>query len=66
MPLYGWVVFTAMDFVTGLNLDTPDTQTPLKTCSGIARSRLFWFPVAIRGTFGALWWIAATDHLPLR
>ena len=36
MPIYGWGVFTAMDFLTGLNLDNPDTETPLKD--------LFWYP----------------------
>jgi len=63
MPIYGWGVFTAMDFLTGLNLDNPDTETPLKDLFWYRAITLVWFPVQFAVIFGTLWWVAATDHL---
>ena len=51
MPIYGWGVFTAMDFLTGLNLDNPDTETPLKDLFLVSRDHACLVPGAIRGHF---------------
>jgi alkane 1-monooxygenase len=63
MPLYGWVAFTLMDFVTGLYEQNPDTETPLSDLFWYRLITLIWFPIQFVVIFGALWWIAATDHL---
>jgi alkane 1-monooxygenase len=63
MPLYGWVAFTLMDFVTGLYQDNPDTETPLSDLYWYRLITLIWFPIQFVVIFGSLWWIAATDHL---
>jgi alkane 1-monooxygenase len=65
MPLYGWVAFTLMDFVTGLYEQNPDTETPLSDLFWYRLITLIWFPIQFTVIFGALWWIAATDHLSL-
>ena len=65
MPLYGWVAFTAMDFVTGLYKDNPDTETPLSDLFWYRLITLIWFPIQFAVIFGTLWWIAATDHLSI-
>ena len=63
MPLYGWVAFTVMDFITGLYDDNPDTETPLTDLFWYRLITLIWFPVQFVVIFGALWWIATTTHL---
>ena len=63
MPLYGWVAFTVMDFITGLYTDNPDTETPLTDLFWYRLITLVWFPVQFVVIFGALWWVATTTHL---
>ena len=63
MPLYGWVAFTLLDFVTGLYEQNPDTETPLSDLFWYRLITLIWFPIQFVVIFGALWWIAASDRL---
>lgn len=63
MPVYGWVAFTVMDFITGLYNDNPDTETPLADLFWYRLITLVWFPVQFVVIFGVLWWVAATTHL---
>lgn len=63
MPLYGWVAFTVMDFITGLYTDNPDTETPLTDLFWYRLITLVWCPVQFVVIFGALWWVATTTHL---
>lgn len=63
MPVYGWGVFTLMDFLTGLNEDNPDVETPLADLFWYRAITLIWFPVQFGVIFGVLWWVAVTDHL---
>ncbi|MCC5992837.1 MAG: alkane 1-monooxygenase [Rhodobacteraceae bacterium] len=63
MPLYGWVAFTVMDFITGLYEENADTDTPLADLFWYRLITLIWFPVQFVVIFGALWWIGASDHL---
>ena len=63
MPIYGWVAFTLMDFITGLYEENPDTETPLSDLYWYRLITLIWFPIQFIVIFGSLWWIAATDHL---
>ena len=63
MPVYGWVVFTLLDFVTGQFQDNADPDAPLSDIRWYRLITLIWFPVQFAVIFGSLWWIAATDHL---
>ncbi len=63
MPVYGWGVFTVMDFLTGLNEDNADVETPLSDLFWYRAITLIWFPVQFVVIFGALWWVSVTDHL---
>ncbi len=63
MPVYGWFTFTAMDFLTGLSTDNPDTDTPLQDLFWYRLITLIWFPIQFAVIYATLWWIAATGHL---
>ncbi|SDW89010.1 alkane 1-monooxygenase [Roseicitreum antarcticum] len=63
LPTYGWGVFTLMDLITGLNLDNPDTETPLTDLFWYRLITLIWFPVQVTVIFSTLWYVSATGHL---
>ncbi len=63
MPVYGWGVFTLLDFLTGLNEDNADPDTPTSDLIWYRAITLIWFPIQVIVIFGALWWVSATDHL---
>jgi alkane 1-monooxygenase len=63
LPAYGWGAFTVLDFVTGLQLENPDVETPLRDLFWYRLITLIWFPVQIAVIFFALWWVSSTDTL---
>lgn len=62
-PLYGWALVTLLDAALGLNPANADTATPEAELFWHRAITLVWFPLQALSIFGAIWWVAATDHL---
>lgn len=65
LPLYGWVIFTILDVLAGLNLDNPDTDTPEQRLFWYRLVTLVWFPVQFVLLFWMIWYVTHTGHLGL-
>lgn len=63
IPIYGWGVFTLMDFITGVCTENPDVNTPLRDLFWYRAITLIWFPIQFAVIFGALWWVSGSDDL---
>lgn len=63
VPFYSWVVFSILDAIGGLNTTNPDTDTPRKDLFWYRLITLIWAPVQALTLFGALAFMATTDHL---
>jgi len=62
-PLYGIGMITLLDYITGLNLENPDTETPVTKLFWYRLITLIWLPVQLALIFGALWWVTDSGHL---
>jgi alkane 1-monooxygenase len=62
-PLATWVLFTALDFVVGLNTANLDPETPPEQLFWHRLITLIWFPIQFILIFGMIWYVSATDHL---
>lgn len=65
VPLYGIGMITVLDYVTGLNLENPDTDTPVTELFWYRLITLIWLPIQLALIFGAIWWVSVSDHLAL-
>ncbi|MEM6637014.1 MAG: alkane 1-monooxygenase [Pseudomonadota bacterium] len=63
VPLYTWGSFSLLDKVLGLDLSNADTKTADSALFWHRLVTLVWFPLQYATIFGALWWVAVTDHL---
>ncbi|MEM8631327.1 MAG: alkane 1-monooxygenase [Pseudomonadota bacterium] len=63
VPLYGWGCFPLLDRLTGLDRSSLDPETPDSGIFWYRLITLIWFPVQATVTFGAIYWVTATDHL---
>ena len=62
-PLYGIGMITFLDYITGLNLKNPDTETPVTKLFWYRLITLIWLPVQLVLIFGTLWWVTQSGHL---
>ncbi|WP_333828869.1 alkane 1-monooxygenase [Pararhodobacter sp.] len=62
-PLYGIGMITLLDYITGLNVENPDTETPVTELFWYRLITLIWLPVQLALIFGTLWWVSASGHL---
>jgi len=63
MPLCTWYLFSALDFVVGLNTENPDPEAAETGLKWYRLITLIWAPLQFATVFGVLWFISATDHL---
>lgn len=63
LPAFAWLLFDMLDFLTGLNLENPDTDTPEAGLFWYRLITLIWFPVQFCLTFGTIWFVTHTGHL---
>jgi alkane 1-monooxygenase len=63
LPLYGWVLFTILDALTGLFEENADPDTPDEDLFWYRLITMIWFPVQFAAIFGSIWWVTRTDHL---
>lgn len=61
--LYAFGLITALDAITGLNTDNPDTDTPTDALFWYRLITLIWFPVQMLLVFCGIWWV--TRHATL-
>lgn len=65
IPVYGFLLMTLLDALSGLNTDNPDPN---------GNHDLFWYklitwiwlPLQLAVVFSCLWWVTRTDHLSPR
>lgn len=63
LPLYGWVGFSILDALTGLNTDNPDPNTPEDSLYWYRLLTLIWFPLQFCVVFGMIWWATHRSDL---
>ncbi len=63
LPCFAWFLFDLLDFITGLNLENPDTDTPEAGLFWYRLITLIWFPIQFCLTFWLIWYVTHTDHL---
>jgi len=63
MPLCTWYLFSALDFVVGLNTENPDPEAAETGLKWYRLITLIWAPLQFATVFGVLWFVSATDHL---
>ena len=63
VPLVTWYLFTALDALTGLNLENADPDTPDDDLLWYRAITTAWAPVQFLTLFGLIWYATHTDHL---
>ncbi len=63
LPIYGWLLFSLMDAIAGLNPANPDPATPDSALFWHKAITMIWFPVQFALIFGLIWYVTRTDHL---
>ncbi|MFC7702890.1 alkane 1-monooxygenase [Plastorhodobacter daqingensis] len=63
LPVYGWLLVTILDAITGLEEDNPDTLIPETDLFWYRLITMIWFPIQFLTVFGMIWWVTHTDHL---
>jgi alkane 1-monooxygenase len=63
LPLWAWWLFTFLDFVTGLNLDNADPNTPDEVLLWYRMITWIWFPLQAAVIFGMIYYATRADHL---
>ena len=63
LPLCTWYLFSALDALTGLNLDNADPATPEAALGWYKRLTLLWVPVQFLTLYGLIWYAPRADHL---
>ena len=54
-PLYGYVILTLLDAVTGINGENPPTDTPDSRLTAHRAITMIWVPLQILTIYGAIW-----------
>lgn len=65
LPVYGWVLFTLLDFVTGQNHDNADPETPDDKLFWYRLLTLVWAPIQLALLGILLWYAPQAAHLSL-
>ncbi len=63
LPIYGWIMFSVLDALIGLNTDNPDPLTPDADLFWYRLVTMLWTPIQIVLIFGMIAYVTATDHL---
>lgn len=63
LPLSGWVMFSILDAITGLNEDNSDLSTPEEGLFWYRLLTLIWFPVQFTLLCWMIWYVPQADHL---
>lgn len=63
MPFCTWYLFSALDFVVGLNTENPDPEADQNGLKWYRLITLIWAPLQFATVFGLLWFVSAIDHL---
>ena len=63
VPLYALVLTSLLDWLTGLNLENADTETPEPSLHWYRLITLIWFPLQIVMQFGLIWYATQAEHL---
>ena len=63
VPLITWYLFSALDFVFGLNLENADPETPGDDLVWYRMLTMLWTPVQFLTLFSLIWYVTHTDHL---
>lgn len=63
LPMWAWWLFTFLDFVTGLNLDNADPNTPDEALLWYRMITWIWFPLQAAVIFGMIYYATRADHL---
>ncbi|MCF6233649.1 MAG: alkane 1-monooxygenase [Rhodobacteraceae bacterium] len=62
-PLVTWYLFSALDFVFGLNLENADPETSEEDLFWYRMLTTLWVPVQFITVFSLIWYVTHTDHL---
>ncbi len=62
-PLVSWGLFTLLDFLTGLNTENADPETPEENLFWYRLITLIWFPIQFALLFGLIWYVPRAEHL---
>ena len=62
-PLITWYLFSALDRVTGLNLENADPDTPPDSLVWYRMLTTAWVPLQFITLFGLIWYVTHTGHL---
>jgi alkane 1-monooxygenase len=63
LPLFGWFMVTALDFIGGLNRDNPPAEAAEAELFWYRLITLLWAPIQFACIFGSLAYVTRTDHL---
>lgn len=63
VPVYALVLTSLLDWLTGLNLENADTETPEPQLRWYRLITLIWCPIQIAMQFGLLWYATQAAHL---
>ncbi|MBJ6372901.1 alkane 1-monooxygenase [Sedimentitalea arenosa] len=63
LPLVTWYLFSALDWIGGLNLANADPQTPEADLFWYRLLTLLWSPVQFVTVFALIWYVAPAEHL---
>lgn len=63
LPLVTWYLFSALDWIGGLNLSNADPQTLDADLLWYRLLTLLWVPVQFVTIFALIWYVSGADHL---
>ena len=63
LPLITWYLFTALDGLTGLNLENADPETPPEDLTWYRLLTSLWVPLQFVTLFGTIWYVTHSGHL---
>jgi len=63
LPVCAWYLFTALDALTGLNLQNADPDTPDEMLTWYKRLTLAWVPMQFVTLFALIWYVPRAEHL---
>jgi alkane 1-monooxygenase len=63
VPIIAWYLFTALDFVLGLNTENADPNTPRKDLTLYTWLTIAWVPLQFITLFSLLYYVPQAEHL---
>lgn len=63
LPGYAWYLVSILDWISGLNHNNPDPQTPTNELLWYRAITILWFPLQAAVIFGLLWYVTHHNHL---